>query len=204
MKKNVFFVALAATVMVTSCGSQKKVYSEQSQVYQSSPQSSRQITEVEVQLSECEKMSLDLSDGKLRSFGIGTDADPDFARQLAIASAKGQLTQDMQALALNVIDRYRSKTRSNDANMSEATDKQHINITSENMMRNNVILKTAKFMRSDGSYRYEVCVGSVDLMEKVVENILTSDKKLEVDFAREEYIESYQEGLNQFREQRVQ
>ncbi len=214
MKIKFLLLGLAAAMMV-SCGSSKKAMEMQNQMMmqqlmmqqQSQQQQPQQFTttqqqpvlEQEVELSECEKMAFDTSDGKLRSFATAIDKDPDFARQIAIASAKAQLAQDMQALVLNVLDIYRKKAELNETESSKRKNEQHIQVVSENLMQNNTVLKTAKFNRTDGTCRYEACVGSVDLMEETVKKILSSDEELKIDFALEQYKESYQEGLNAFR-----
>ncbi|MFI3287252.1 MAG: hypothetical protein R3Y61_02105 [Rikenellaceae bacterium] len=190
MKQFNIILIFILVIGFSSCSSSKTVSQNNEPNY---------LTEEEIPISECEQMSLEIIDGKLRAYGTATDMDRDFARQLSIASARGQMASDIKSLVTNVIDIYRAKVGVQSNNASEKQTSQHIQTVAENLVSYSTVLKSAIYRVSDGSYRYEVCIGMVDGAEKVAEDAISKDEQLRVAFNRDKFIQSYQEGLTRFR-----
>ncbi len=191
MKQFNIILILILAIGFSSCSSSKTVAQNNNEP--------KPLTEEIEAISECEQMSLEITDGKLRAYGTATDMDRDFARQLSIAYARGQMTSDIQSLVTNVIDVYRAKVGVQSNNASEKQSSQHIQTVAENIVSYSTVLKSALYRVSDGSYRYEVCIGMVDGVEKVAEDAISKDEQLRVAFNRDKFIQSYQEGLARFR-----
>lgn len=199
---------VAVVMMAVSCGSSKKAMEAQNEklleAYNNQQRTQPNgVVETELAISECEIMSQDMSGGTLRAYGTATDADRDFARQIAVANAKGQMTNDMTSLVKNVLRNYRAKIGVAENARSQANVEQEIETISENMISNTTILKSAIYGRSDGTYRYEVCIGSIDMPQDLIEKLAREDEELKTKYNQQLFRESYQDGLNQFRQQKA-
>lgn len=207
MKKNLITLCalIIAAAMTVSCGSSKSALESQNaqllqaMYAQQQQQQSGMAVETEVAISECEQMSFDMSDGKLRAYGTASDIDRDFARQIAAANAKGQMSSDMTSLVKNVLRNYRSKVGVAESTKSQANIEQEIEVIAENLINNVTILKSAIYNRNDGTVRYEVCIGSVDMPEKIVEQLIQNEEELKTKYNQKLFKESYQEGLMEFK-----
>lgn len=199
MKKNFLLVAIVATMITTSCGTSKQAQvahpNQQLAYYQPQPQQPV-ITEEKIAKSEVLLLSEDMSDGKMKAYGQYIHQNINFVRQGAINAAKAELASSIASLVLYVFDDFSKQ----DPTGFNETAKSHAKTTAENMVNDAPVLKSDMYKLSDGTYRCEVCVGTIDVAEKIVKDAIFNEEAIKLEYDKLEFEKSYQEGLNRFRQ----
>lgn len=205
MKKIFVLAAVATAFTMASCGSTKSVVVSNPTTPQWTSQSTssskpqRQLVEI----SDVERMSFDVSDGKLRAFASAQDPDRDFARQQAVASAKAQLASDMKALLTNILDIYRGTTKKNNLSTSERDSEQKIEMIAEEYVTNCSVIGSQLYMIGD-VYEYEVCVAQIGTIDEAAEKlVLSEDAVLGVRFNEQQFCESKAAALERYRQEKA-
>lgn len=202
MKKLLFLAVAATAMMCASCGTQKKTAASSAAPQWTAQDTKNRPQRIEEELDECEKMSMDISDGKLKAYGSALDADRDFARQQATVLARAQLASDIKALVTNVMRIYRASTTKNDNATSSRRAAQTADQMAEECIVNSAIICSKRFVVGD-KYESVVCVGMRGTLEDAVKKaVLSDDEALQVEFDEKRFRESYKEELERYRQEK--
>lgn len=199
-------LATVGTVIVlTGCGSSKSV---------SNPpavnQSMQKLAEI-----ECQQIAEQRPD--IRAWGSGVSFDEMKARNYAMLQARSEFAK---AIASKVIaatsqggtDYEKASTDGSRGAMvrdeSKISNDDAIAVA-ENVVKNAVVIKTERFMLNDGSYKVYVCleyregVGKLaDAIARGVEQRISDDERLKMQFDLDQFRKRYEEKLEQMREER--
>lgn len=204
MKKIFVMAVTAAALLLTSCGASKKtVVANGPQWTNQQPAQSTKPMKIEDEISECERLSWDISDGKLKAYASAIDEDRDFARQQATLLARGELAAEIEAFVTNVMKLYRGSTTKDGVGTSSRQAKQTVDLITEEYMSNTAVVCSKRFIVNNG-YECEVCVAMVGMIEDASKKaVLSEDTALEVEFDEKRFRESYQEELARYRQEKA-
>ena len=203
MKKSLSLVTTIATFtlifLLASCGSAKKT----SSTY---PKKEEAPQRVKVEKEECEEMSYEKSDF-LRGYGVGTSADKMFARDMAAASARNEILNQVQVSASNYLTRFNQQhlasgegpglTREDIGKAGEDIK----SIAEENLKGARIICSNTYMVGQN--YEVHVCIEltNEDFLGQVY-NELSNDKKLHIDFEEHKFKEEMDKEMEEYRKRK--
>lgn len=204
--KQIFVMAVAtAALVLSSCSTSKKpVVTNAPQWTTQQPTQAAKPSKIKIEeeISECERLSWDVSDGKLKAYASAIDGDRDFARQQATTLARGELASEIKALVTNVMKIYRGSTTRNGVGTSSRNAEQTVDLIAEECMANTAVVCSKRYVVNNG-YEYEVCVAMIGTIEDAAKKaVLSEDSALKVKFDEQKFRESYQEELARYRQQK--
>lgn len=224
MKK--FSIIAAVAVMVLSgCGASKSaqlamqqqllMQQQQLQLQQQQLQQQNQpqqqagtagISRQEEEIDECEKMSMDFSDGTLKAYASAINPDRDFARTTATTRARAELAASLKALVTNVIKSYRGSTTVATDQDLEENIRQIADVIAEEQMANTAVACSKRYAMGDGRYEATVCVKIVtdikEVCKEAVKKSLAAEDKTRVEFNEDRYRESVDAELERYRQEK--
>lgn len=181
--KKIYYVLGLCVLFMCGCGGQK-------QMVQQKPQ---EDTEVIVPCSGPEYMP----DGEhFRASAMGISNSQEIASQKAMTSARAKLASAIQTTVKTVTDNY---TSSYEVGQQEEAKGRFQSITREvvNQTLNGVKVICQKMMKSpDGQYKSYVAIelGGIDVV-KALNNKISNDDKLRVDFEYEKFKKVFDEEM---------
>ena len=209
MKKIVRFFAYTALVCtMVSCGLQKKVVL---------PDESALGTEVENIPAMMYK--LDAGKGVLRGNGSYNDSDMNYAYRGANANARADVADQISAKLKAAVDLYKEKHGKgvNDIDRSDSVSDtaQGDNFTITQIAGEVVVgakaVKVNTYKQKNGTFTTHICV-EVDsdmiaeqiASSKKLQNLLTDDEKLKIDFNEKQFKEEMQKLFDEYKQERMQ
>lgn len=225
MKKFLVMVA-TATLILSGCGASKKAqlayYQQQLELerlkleqqrveqrrdaHKAQHQGNSHLDRDEEELDECEKMSMDFSDGTLKAYASAISPDRDFARTIATTRARAALASSISALVTNTLRTYRSSTTKGASQDIEGKDEQMVEVIAEEQMRYTAVACSKRYALSDGRYEATVCVKMMndlaDTCREAVKMSLSSEEKLRVEFDEQRFMDSFKESLSRYRQEK--
>lgn len=196
------FVFIACTI--SSCGSKKSATRSSNNYPAYAAEEARgnrpqRVTKEKLKLDECEEMSLEMVDGKLRAYGSAVDYDRDFARQAAILRARGAMAADIKSLVENAITNYRTSMNIKQTRESRDLIEQNLESKAKEIIARSRVICSNPYALSDGTYEYTVCIEMVENIEQVAEEQAISEaEEMKLRFDQEKFKESYKEEMDAF------
>ena len=211
MRKNMFVAAAMVAVAFgfTACSS--------SQAVSSTAKSARETAMMSVP-------SIELADAKpaTRDYGEGTDLlEESWAKQSAEEAARAAFQRKIETWVSSASESSMTmyqKASSNGAESSKVADqagkRSALNkALAEGIVRNTAVIKTDRYRTADGGYHVYVCIeymGEIgdmvrelsDSMEKLVEQQVSDDERLQIQFEKEQFEKSLQDDFERFREEK--
>ncbi len=201
-------LAVTATVVILSgCGSSKS---------SSNPpavsRSMQKLADI-----ECQQLAQEKPD--IRAWGSGESFDEMKARNYAMLQARSEFAKALGSKVITATsqggtDYGKASTDGSrgamvrDESMISQDDAMAI---AENVVKNAVVIKTERFMQNDGSYKVYVCleyregVGKLaDAIARGVEQRVSDDERLRMQFDLEQFRERYERELENMRQERGQ
>ena len=215
MKKTLIFAAVAALV-ICSCGTAKKAAnnsSYNSQLQNSQPAQTAQTPQnanpTPARTLRATEPCIALSEEKdFAAWGVAQSYNEKVAVNEASRNAREELAKMMSVAVEGAAEDYLKNTsvnkKSTAATLSEEISTQFYSECVKNSKR----IKTSVYDLDDGQIQVYVCYeirAGFDVLEKaaeVVDNTLTRDQVLEVEFDRERFKDSMKEGLREYKEGR--
>lgn len=197
------FMVLSFALFMTSCGSNKKT----TEIYPDKSDKTEVIKRVKVEKEECEEMSVEKSD-LLRGYGVGTSLDKMFARDISNANARNEIVNQIQVLASNAISRMNQQHLQNNGDKGLVGDEiskieTEVKSAAEELIGGVRVICSNTYMIGQ-KYEYHICVELTNqdyrsIVTKSVEQSLTNDQKLRIDFRAEKVAEMAEEEKEKLR-----
>ncbi|MDE6702488.1 MAG: hypothetical protein K2K00_02290 [Muribaculaceae bacterium] len=207
MKKIFALAVIAASFMMTSCGSNKNTasaadyqyYKQQQQQQQA--QAEQRPTRTLRQKCESERLATEDCD-KWRALGTSTSYVEKVARNEAARDARNQLAQMMKVAVEGAAQDYEQNAQKNmkssAASLGEAVMSQFV----AEEVENTKIIASDVFDLSDGSVQVYVCIeirDNKDNFAKKLNNTLERDGLIEIQYDRDRFIEKMAAGLEEYK-----
>lgn len=198
-------IMVIAVVILTSCGSSKKVKT----VNPYKDATANTEKRVKIERDECENESLKNSEF-LRGYGIGTSADQMMARDLATASARNEIVNQVEVLASNMVKRFNQQYLGNSGGAKGMTREDQgkaqqlmQSVADESLSGARVICSNTYMLGNN--YEVHVCVEltNADYMKKTY-NKLANEEKLLIDYNYEKYSQEMKDELDAYRKRKAE
>lgn len=186
MKKIIgFFAVVAMVAMISSCGGQKQI-----------PAANQGDVEVSTPFSSAEYRS---DANYFRATGIGLSPDQATAKKISLLNARTELATSVSAVIKAVTEQYIQNISVADkqeyASKFEETARQVVNTTLEG----SVIKDDKTFKTPEGKFRiYTVVEMSKVKIEAAVEDAISKDDKLKLDFDKYQFQKVFDEEMAKF------
>jgi hypothetical protein len=187
MKNFILIIALsAATALVASCGSSKKVAPTQGAV------------EVEV---PCQNFASDAQ--FFRGVGDGRSQDMNTARLKAHTSASAELAAGIQQHVGRVIDNYRKEMDVAKQQQFGQSFETEVRITVDQIVSNTTVACAKTLREQDGSFSvYMALEANKDEVLSKISNAAIANKELQLLFDKDRFAKTYNEEMERYAKQR--
>lgn len=199
--KKIIFIAVV-TAFVCSCGTTKKTVVSQDSTYHGGL-SKVTSTRKERPTEPCEALSWERD---LAAVGTATSYSERVARNGAIRDARYELGRMMQVAVEGAAEDYLRNVSKNKKSTSETMSEEISSQFFAECVKNSKVIRTSVYDLADGQIQVYACVEVVagfdvlDRAAEVVENVLSKDEELEVEFDKKKFKEDMKEGLREYKE----
>ena len=215
MKRTSFFLVIAF-LLVCSCGTSKKAsnnssYNSQLQSSQSAQttQTTQTANPTPARKARATEPCIALSEEKdFAAWGVAQSYNEKVALNEASRNAREELAKMMSVAIEGAAEDYLKNTSINKKSTAETLSEEISTQFYSECVKNSKRIKTSIYDLEDGQIQIYVCYeikAGFDVLEKaaeVVDNTLTRDQVLEVEFDRERFKDSMKEGLREYKEAR--
>lgn len=206
MKKINLFAAvlLMMAAMLTSCGAKKQVSGNG--YYQSQNQNSQSVrpTETKVDVDECIILA-DADSENPRAVGIGRSFNEKESLNRARREARMELARMIKTAADEAAKGF-SKTSDIDLRTTtEALERAGFSQFVSEEVNNSKTIKTSKYVLSDGTIQYYVCIesnSSVMAIAKKMSQAISQDEMLRQQFEAQEFEKEVKDEFNAYKAKR--
>ena len=201
------FVLAASVSALLSCGSSKKVVDTSSSKNSVAPQ--KASSEIAIQETKSEQLAYEKP--ATRAWGEAFATRVSNASLLAQGQARASMALAIEAqLTVGTDDNSAAYEKANGLGQLGHDDMAKVNTAvsqvTEKVIKNTAVIHSDKFMTADGRYHVYVCLeylpGVADMAEKIakgVEDQISKDDKLRMNFEFEQYKKSIEEKLERMR-----
>ena len=203
---------MASAMLMTSCGAARKsINSGYNVQLQQGPQTSQTVnnpatpTRTARATEPCEALAWEKD---FAAVGTAISYVEKIARQEAIANAREELGRMMAFAVQGASEDYLKNVSQNKNSSAESMYEEVNRQFYDEFIKNSKVIKTTVYDHSDGKIQVYVCVevlAGFDVLAKsadIVENVLSKDEALEVEFNKEQFKEKMKDGLQQYKENR--
>ena len=195
---------LMVAAALTSCGANKQV--AQNGYYQGQNQNSQSVrpTETKVDVDECIILA-DADSEKPRAVGIGRSFNEKESLNRARREARLELARMIKTAADEAVKGF-SKTSDIDLRTTtEALERASFSQFMSEEVDNSKTIKTSKYVLSDGTIQYYVCIeskSSVNAIAKKMSQAISQDEMLRQQFEAQEFEKEVKEEFNAYKAKR--
>ncbi|MDR2084709.1 MAG: LPP20 family lipoprotein [Bacteroidales bacterium] len=187
MKKiSLFFVCacIIASFSMVSCKSSKSI------------SKATKATEIEVPFSGKEYKS---DANFFRASQVGRSTDLATAKKIALANARAGMAQEVQQLVQNVVSQYVNQRSISNKQEYESKFEELSVLVTKQMLNNTKTMAEKTFIEKDKSYSYWVVVemSKTELLGGI-EDKITKDEKLQLDFDKYQFEKIFNEEMKKF------
>lgn len=190
MKSKILTIGAAVLVTVfamTSCGGQKQV-----------------VNNSKTEIFQPFNTPADMSDANfIRATASGTSPDMEMARTIADLNARNQLANQVSSTIKAVTERYMNQV--NIADKMEFAQKleQNVRLVVNQELKGAQVKATKMYQNADGTYECWVNLEmSKDAMMDIVEDVISKDDKLALDFQQHLFRKTFDEEMANFEKNR--
>lgn len=205
MRKNIFMVAIA-TLVVCSCGSSKKIGSSTSS-YNTQLQEGQTTASGVTRTKRAKEPCIALAQERdFAAYGTATSYVERVAMEEARNMARQELGRMMKTAVEGATEDYLKNAGADGKSTAETLFDEVNNSFWAESVKNSKEIETSIYDMSDGQIQVYVCYevrANFDVLDKtaeVINNVLSNDKKLEIEFDKEQFKKKMASGLKEYKE----
>lgn len=179
------------------------------QQYQQQPEENtiQQPQKRKREVDECILLANTEDANKYRAYGTATSYQESYALQNAEANAVTAMVQRMQTAVEGARQFYNKDANINAKKMTEGDAQGIITQYIAGLCKNYRVIKTNLYDLSDGSVQCYVCIEMRSTKEELldtVENALSKDELISIDYDKERFMNSIKQGLEDYKNKQMQ
>lgn len=152
--------------------------------------------------NKCEQMALDLSSGKLRSYGVATSQNKSFARDNAILSARRELSGVIEAAISSLFTRFRQEYALDSENDFSEKSAQAVKEVIDQTIQFAPVICSSSYELANGAIETHVCIELQNDWKQDISNAIRQANKNNLNLDAEKMKAELEVEINKLRERK--